>query len=82
MSNPSISYARHHFPVAIISYAVWLYFRFCLSYRDIEELLAQRGIHISYKTVRRGCLKFGQDYANQLKQRVAKAEDKWHLDEE
>ena len=61
MSSPS--YARHRFPPAIIQHAVWLYFRFALSYRDVEDLLAERGIDASYGTVRRWALKFGRVYA-------------------
>ena len=60
MSKPSISYARHRFPAAIIIDAVLLYFRFCLSYRDVEGILAQRGIQVSYEMIRRWCQKFGQ----------------------
>ena len=61
------SYKRHRFPPAIISYAVWLYFRFNLSHRDIEDLLAQRGIIVSYESIRLWCIKFGQRYARRLK---------------
>jgi putative transposase len=74
-------YKGHRFPQEIISHAVWLYYRFALSYRDVEELLAERGIIVTYETVRQWCLKFGQQYANQLRQRRAKPGDKWHLDE-
>src|SRR6266545_155733 len=75
------SYTRHRFPVEIISHAVWLYFRFSLSYRDVEELMAARGIVLSYETIRQWCRKFGQQYANQLRWRRAQTGDKWHLDE-
>ncbi len=74
-------YKGHRFPQEIISHAVWLYYRFSLSYRDVEELLAERGIVVTYETVRQWCLKFGQQYANQLRRRRAKPGDKWHLDE-
>lgn len=74
-------YKGFRFPVEIISHAVWLYFRFSLSYRDVEELLAERGIVVTYETVRQWCLKFGQQYANQLRRRRPKTGDKWHLDE-
>src|SRR5215203_4988442 len=74
-------YKRHRYPTEIISHAVWLYFRFTLSYRDVEELLAARGIHVTYETIRQWCLKFGQTYANQLKRRRPQPGDKWHLDE-
>jgi putative transposase len=69
------------FPPEIISHAVWLYFRFSLSFRDVEELLAQRGVVVSYETVRQWCLKFGQTYANELRRRRPRCGDKWHLDE-
>ena len=62
------------------SHAVWLYFRFSLSYHDVEELLAERGIVVTYETVRQWCLKVGQQYANQLRRRRAKPGDKWRLD--
>ena len=75
------SYKGFRFPQEIISHAVWLYFRFCLSYRDVEELLAERGVVVTYETVRQWCLKFGQQYANQLRRRRAQPGDKWHLDE-
>ena len=60
---------------------MWLYFRFSLSFRDVEELLAQRGIVVTYETVRQWCLKFGQTYANELRRRHPRCGDKWHLDE-
>jgi putative transposase len=75
------SYKGFRFPQEIISYAVWLYFRFNLSYRDVEELLAERGIVVTYETIRQWAWKFGQIYANQLRQRRAQPGDKWHLDE-
>ena len=65
----------------IISHAVWLYFRFTLSYRDAEEMLFARGIVVSYEAIRKWCRKFGQDYANQIRRRRPKTGDKWHLDE-
>ena len=74
-------YKGFRFPPEIISYAVWLYFRFSLSFRDVEELLAQRGIVVTYETVRQWCLKFGQTYANELRRRRPRCGDKWHLDE-
>jgi putative transposase len=67
--------------IEIISHAVWLYFRFSLSFRDVEELLAQRRIVVTYETVRQWCLKFGQTYANELRRRRPRCGDKWHLDE-
>jgi putative transposase len=78
---PPPSSKRHRFPIEIISHAVWLYFRFSLSYRDVEELMAARGIVLTYETIRQWCRKFGQQYANQLRRRRAQTGDKWHLDE-
>ena len=74
-------YKNHRFPTEIISHGVWLYFRFCLSYRDVEELLFARGIIVSYEAIRKWCRKFGQQYANQLRRRRPQPGDKWHLDE-
>jgi putative transposase len=74
-------YKGFRFPSESISHAVWLYFRFSLSYRDVEELLAQRGIVVSYETVRQWCLKFGQSYANELRRRRPHCGDKWYMDE-
>ena len=62
-----ISYARHQFPAEIIQHAIWLYLRFTLSYRDVEELLAERGIETSYETVRRWVVKFGPLFARNLR---------------
>lgn len=75
------TYKRHRFPPEIIAHAVWLYFRFALSYRDVEELLAERGIVLTYETVRQWCRRFGQAYANELRRRRVRPGDKWHLDE-
>ena len=75
------TYKRHRFPPEIISYSVWLYFRFALSYRDVEGLLAERGVIITYETIRQWCQKFGQAYANELRRRRPHPGDKWHLDE-
>ena len=74
-------YARHRFPAEVISHAVWLYFRFPLSLRMVEEMLAARGILVSHETVRQWALKFGQGYANQIRRRLPALGDKWHLDE-
>src|SRR5439155_3327086 len=74
-------YKNHRFPGEIISHGVWLYYRFPLSYRDVQELLCERGIDVTHEAIRQWCLKFGQDYANQLKRRRAQPGDKWHLDE-
>ena len=75
------AYKGFRFPHEIISHAVWLYHRFSLSFRDVEELLFARGIVVTYETVRQWCRKFGQAYANQLRRRRARPGDKWHLDE-
>jgi putative transposase len=74
-------YKHHRFPAEIISHGVWLYYRFCLSYRDVEELLFVRGVTVSYEAIRKWCRKFGQQYANQLRRRRPRPGDKWHLDE-
>jgi putative transposase len=74
-------YKRHRFPAEIISHCVWLYFRFCLSYRDVEGLMAARGVLLTYEAVRYWCRKFGQTYANQLRRRRPRSGDKWHLGE-
>jgi putative transposase len=81
MNTNSNLYYRHRFPSEIISHCVWLYFRFCLSYRDVEELMAVRGITLTYETVREWCGKFGQMFANDLRRRRPRPGDKWHLDE-
>ena len=74
-------YKRHRFPSEIIAHGVWLYFRFCLSYRDVEELLLARGVIATYEAIRKWCRKFGQAYANQLRCRRPRPGDTWHLDE-
>lgn len=81
MSSTPPSYQGNRYPVEVISHCVWLYFRFPLSFREVEELMLQRGVIVSYETVRRWCLKFGQSYANALRRRRARPGDKWHLDE-
>jgi putative transposase len=82
MTTPSPSrYAGYRFPPEVISHAIWLYFRFPLSLRMVEEMLAARGIIISHETVRQWGLKFGQAFANQIRRRLPRAGDKWHLDE-
>jgi transposase-like protein len=82
MNTPSTNRYKHHrFPAEIISHGVWLYFRFCLSYRDVEELLFARGVIVTYEAIRKWCRKFGQAYANQLRRRRPRPGDKWHLDE-
>src|SRR5690349_23645257 len=82
MTPPSKpSYAGHRFPPEVISHAVWLYFRFPLALRMVEELLAARGITVSHETVRQWGLKFGQGFANKIRRRLPRPGDKWHLDE-
>ena len=73
-------YRHHRFPAEIISHGVWLYYHFCLSYRDVEELLFVRGIFVTYEAIRKWCHKFGQQFANQLRCRRPRPGDKWHLD--
>jgi len=77
----NISYRCHRFPPEIIQYAVWLYSKFKLSYRDIEDLLAERGLDISYETIRRWVNKFGADYARRILSNRPEADTTWHLDE-
>ena len=74
-------YKNHRFPGEIISHGVWLYYRFTLSYRDVQEILLERGIEVSHEAIRQWCGKFGQDYANRLRRRRPRPGDKWHLDE-
>ena len=76
-----ISYKRHRFPAEVIRYGVWLYFRFGLSFRDVEELLAQRGIEVSYETIRCWTLKFGRLFAKNLRRLQPRPTGRWHLDE-
>ena len=77
----NISFKRHRFPSEIIRHSVWLYARFTLSYRDIEDLLAERGLDISYESIRRWFLKFGQPIVRNLRRRRPTPSDTWHLDE-
>jgi putative transposase len=74
-------YRGHRFPKEIISHSVWLYIRFGVSFRDVEELMAARGVLVSYETVRRWCEKVGHLYVAGLRRRRARTGDKWHLDE-
>jgi putative transposase len=76
-----ISFARHQFPPDIIRHAVWLYLRFSLSFRDVEDLLAERGLDVSYETIRRWVLKFGPLFAKELRRRRPRPTSQWHLDE-
>jgi Transposase and inactivated derivatives len=77
VGSTSPSYKGHRYPVEVISQCVWLYFRFPLSFREVEELLLQRGVIVSYETVRRWCAKFGRAYANGLRRRRPRPGDKW-----
>jgi transposase-like protein len=81
MLSPTNLYKRHRFPAEIISHCVWLYFCFCLSYRGVEELMAERGVILTYEAGRHWGRKFGQAYANQLRRRRPRPDDKWHLGE-
>jgi putative transposase len=76
-----ISYKRHRFPPAIIQHAVWLYFRFTLSFRDVEDLLAERGLDVSYESIRYWVRKFGKQYAKRIDSRRLRPNCRWHLDE-
>ena len=81
MNTHSSSHRGHRFPREIISHAVWLYHRFSLSLRDVEELLAKRGITVTHESIRQWCGKFGPEYARKLKRRQGRLGDMWHLDE-
>lgn len=81
MTRSPVSYKRHRFPPALIAHAVWLYFRFPLSLRLVEEMLLERGIVVSYETIRCWAKKFGPDYAHRLRRKQPSSSDIWHLDE-
>ena len=81
MTSQSPSYRGYRFPPEIISHAVWLYHRFCLSFRDVEDLLAQRGVTVSYEAIRQWCQTFGLDYARKLRRRRGQMGDTCYLDE-
>tara|TARA_Y100000031_G_scaffold120989_1_gene135327 strand:+ start:41 stop:421 length:381 start_codon:yes stop_codon:yes gene_type:complete len=81
MTNQPSSYRGYRFPADIISHAVWLYYRFGLSFRDVEDLLAERGVTVTYEAIRQWCRKFGLDYARRLRHRQGRQGDTWHLDE-
>jgi putative transposase len=74
-------YRGYRFPAEVISHAVWLCFRFALSHRDVEELLAERGVQVSYEAIRLWCQRFGPSYAGGLRRQRSRSADKWHLDE-
>ena len=77
MTSQAASYHGYRFPPEIISHAVWLYHRFCLSFRDTEDLLAQRGITVSYEAIRQWCQRFGPEYARILRRRQGRLGDTW-----
>jgi len=81
MKSTRSRYHGHRFPSEIISHAGWLYYRFGISLRDVEDLLAERGVVVSYETIRRWCTKFGLDYVKRLKRRQGRLGDTWFLDE-
>ena len=81
MHQTKLLYHGYRFPPEIISHAVWLYHRFCLSFRDVEDLLAERGIVVSYETIRSWCNKFGPAYARSIKKRRGPLGDTWYMDE-
>ena len=81
MTSQLHSYRGYRFPSEIISHAVWLYHRFCLSFRDVEDLLAQQGVSVSYETIRQWCQTFGLEYARKLRRRRGRMGDTWYLDE-
>ena len=81
MKDAKQLYHGYRFPPTIISHAVWLYHRFCLSLRDVEDLLAERGISVSYESIRQWCNRFGPEYARKRKKRQGRLGDTWYLDE-
>ncbi len=81
MRKKRSQYSGHRFPAEIISHSVWLYYRFSLSFRDIEEMLAARGVAVTYESIRFWCLKFGQSMAKGIRRRQGRLGDTWHLDE-
>ena len=81
MTSQPPSYRRYRFPPEIISHAVWLYHRFGLSFREVEDLLARRGVTVTYEAIRQWCLTFGLDYARRLRHRRGRMGDTWYLDE-
>ena len=81
MTLQPASYPRHRFPAEIISHAVWLYHVFSLSLRDVELILAERGVVVTHESIRHWCLKFGADFARRLRRRRPQPGDTWHLDE-
>jgi putative transposase len=80
MSTQPLLYRGYRFSPDLISYAVWLYHRFCLSFRDVKELLVERGVSVSYEAVRQWCLKFGPTFSKRLRHRQGRPGDTWYLD--
>jgi putative transposase len=81
MSEPALCYRRRRFPLALIAHVVWLYLRFSLSLRAVEDLLIERGVKVSYETLRRWIAKFGPDIARGLRRRQVRPSDVWRLDQ-
>jgi len=81
MDTPDLRYRGYRFPQEIIGHCVWLYFRFSMSFRDVELLMAERGVTVTYETIRAWCERFGRDYANRIRAQRGKLGDTWHLDE-
>jgi putative transposase len=81
MHSERSSFPRHRFPAELISHAVWLYHVFSLSLRDVELILAERGVVVTHESIRHWCRKFGADFARRLRQRRPQPADTWHLDE-
>jgi putative transposase len=81
MTSEPATYPGYRFPAEIISHAVWLYHVFGLSFREVELILAERGVIVSHESIRQWCLKFGADFARKLRRRRPKPGDTWHLDE-
>ena len=81
MKKPPDPHYRHRFPAELISHAVWLYHVFSLSFRDVELILAERGVVVSYESIRRWCLKFAASFADKLRRRRPRPGDKWYMDE-
>ena len=75
------TYKRYRFPIEIIRHCVWLYFCFSVSFRDVELMMAERGVIVSHESIRQWCLKFGEEYAQKLRKKRGRPGDKWHLDE-
>ncbi|MFF8036282.1 IS6 family transposase, partial [Streptomyces sp. NPDC016626] len=81
MGSAPPSHKGHRYPVGVIAHCVWLYFRFPLGFREVGELMLERGVMVAHETIRRWRAKFGQSYADGLRRRQPRPGDKWHLDE-